>query len=770
MERNIWVINTNKLELMDMQNTLNASGSLRAYCVPGCKGVVSLIKRFDEVRPSVVLMDYDTQRNEKFSALKEIEGERKMSGIPIGFVVSERTESVLNDCYDKGAIFVFNKPLSENDVKRIVRMAWQHENTKQYERLLVKQSYELKAAREIKELNEKLKSRNELLHKIFGRYFSSEIVERILEHPDGAAIGGEKKNITVMLADLRGFTALSEGLEADVITDIVNNFLEKMTEVIYKYNGSVIEFMGDAILAVFGAPTALQNQQADAVAAAIEMQNTMSDVNYYNLQKGYSRIEMGIGIHYGEAFIGNIGSEKMMRYNVMGTTVNLCSRIENYSVGGQILISEKLFEILKDDIDITNTMVVDVKGISSSVRIYDVCGIHNVHSLSLNRLADEDCIPLKKEIKVHLNQIEDKTILGKSYTVTVKAMSNQYILIEMDKGEDIDIYADVEIVKRGARGYAKVMWKKENQYFLRCTSRNILKVGYEEATGVEKDYVKVEVANGNITFRYGSDVSLFVSDDDEQYFIKCISKTKKVRALEMLDYVIDDSGIEEGNEKIATAKVSKVMLDVYLNESGDDGVAAYFEKRITEYFDKTDVIDTGEKAINTVDMARYRKKQIPWAVVPSTCIAGQDSEIKVKCLENTTGTVINASDDTYIMIGIKGEVYDIERDKFEASYELSDEKLDIFEKMMDFIPSVEIGEEGKSVLIDELAKICYPKNNHYIYAKKLEKRTKVFGSGGRENYFLGRGGDYLAVRPDDTKDAYIIKGSIFMDTYEAIDN
>ncbi len=768
MERNIWVINTNKLELLDIQNTLNKTGSLRTYCVTGVRTIDSFLKRFDEVRPSVILIDYDNQKSENFKTLNKIKSVEEMSGIPIGFVASRRTDDVLDECYDKGAIFVFNKPLWKNDVKRISRAAWQHENMKQYESLLLKQSYELKTAREIKKLNEQLKSRNEILHKIFGRYFSSEIVERILDKPDGATIGGEKKCVTVMMADLRGFTALSEGIEADVITDIVNNFLEKMTEVIYKYNGSVIEFMGDAILAVFGAPMELKNQQADAVAAAIEMQNTMSDVNYYNLQKGYSRIEMGIGIHYGEAFIGNIGSEKMMRYNIMGTTVNLCSRIENYSVGGQILISERLFEILKDDIDITNTVVVDVKGISSSVRIYDVCGIHNVHHICLDRLADEDCIPLKKEINVQLNLMEGKTIIGKSYIVTVKAMSNQYILIETDG--NIDIYADVEIVKHNSRGYAKVMWKKENQYFLRCTSRNILKVGYEEVIGVEKERVKIESLNGNLVLRYGNDVNLCVSDEVEYYFIKCTSTTKKVRALEMLNYVIDESGIEEGNEKIATAKVSKVMLDVYLNETGDSGVTDYFEKKIADYFENTVILDTSEKDIDVTSMKKYRKKQIPWAVVKSTDIAAKGSGIVVKCLENTTGTLINTSEDTYIMIGIKGEVYDIKKEKFDLSYELSEEKLDIFEKMMDFIPSVEIGKDGNAVMIDELARICYPKNNNYIYAKQLDKRTKVFGTGARENYFLGRKGDYLAVRPDDTKDAYIIKGSIFADTYEPIDN
>jgi phosphoglycolate phosphatase len=122
------------------------------------------------------------------------------------------------------------------------------------------------------------------------------------------------------------------------------------------------------------------------------------------------------------------------------------------------------------------------------------------------------------------------------------------------------------------------------------------------------------------------------------------------------------------------------------------------------------------------------------------------------------------------MIGNRGEVYDIKKEKFDNSYYITDEKLDIFTSMMDFIPTVETMSDGcdekQCLSIDEMAKICYPKTGINIYAKELKNRTKVFGVSNREDYYIGHQGDYMAVRTDDVSDAYIIKRDIFHITYE----
>jgi len=118
------------------------------------------------------------------------------------------------------------------------------------------------------------------------------------------------------------------------------------------------------------------------------------------------------------------------------------------------------------------------------------------------------------------------------------------------------------------------------------------------------------------------------------------------------------------------------------------------------------------------------------------------------------------------MIGNRGEVYDIKREKFEASYIETNEKLDVFESMLNFIPAVLNVDSGNYESIDELAYMCYPRKGNGIYAKELQKRTKVFGINNNAEYFIGEKGDYLAARVDDVKDVYIIKRDIFQDTYE----
>ena len=118
------------------------------------------------------------------------------------------------------------------------------------------------------------------------------------------------------------------------------------------------------------------------------------------------------------------------------------------------------------------------------------------------------------------------------------------------------------------------------------------------------------------------------------------------------------------------------------------------------------------------------------------------------------------------MIGCRGEIYDIEKEKFENTYDVTDGKLDIFEQMLDFLPEVERESDGVYISLDEMAHLCYPKQGIEIYAKEIEKRTKVFPVMREQEYFLGRPGDYMAIRADDLCDIYIIQGEIFKQTYE----
>ncbi len=168
------------------------------------------------------------------------------------------------------------------------------------------------------ELTQSLSEKNTFIQQTFGRYLSDEIVANILEEPEGLELGGRKQTLTIMMADLRGFTSLSEERTAEEVVTLINNYLKVMTQVIFRHNGIIDEFIGDAILAVFGAPNKRDDDELRAVACAVEMQLAMAEVNETNRAMGLPELRMGIGLHTAEVVIGNIGSERRAKYGVVG--------------------------------------------------------------------------------------------------------------------------------------------------------------------------------------------------------------------------------------------------------------------------------------------------------------------------------------------------------------------------------------------------------------------------------------------------------------------
>lgn len=227
----------------------------------------------------------------------------------------------------------------------------------------------IKAMGRIKALNGQLELRNKMLSETFGRCLSDEIVRQQLDTPDGLALGGKKRTLTVMMSDLRGFTAMSERMEAQSLLALLNHYLGEMTEIVQRRNGTIIEFIGDGIMAIFGAPAPSDSHAADAVAAAIEMQSRMEAINAWNRERGYPVLEMGIGINTGEVIVGNIGSEKRTKYGVVGNHINLFGRIESYTVGGQVLISPKTRSMVSEPLDIAMEQEVFPKGVKTPLTL-----------------------------------------------------------------------------------------------------------------------------------------------------------------------------------------------------------------------------------------------------------------------------------------------------------------------------------------------------------------------------------------------------------------
>jgi adenylate cyclase len=246
-------------------------------------------------------------------------------------------------------------------------------------RLLVKMSDKLQ--QRLNKLNDQLDVRNRFIKKTFGQYLSNDVVDRILQSPEGASLGGEKRVVTTLMSDLRGFTATAERLPAESVVGIINNYLEVMTDIIFKYQGTIEEFIGDGILAVFGAPLMRDDDAKRAVACAVEMQSAVEKVNRLNQDAGYPEVQMGIGINTGEVVVGNIGSSRRTKYGVLGSNVNLTFRIESYSMGGQVLISDSTRKECGSILQIVNQMDVIPKGFKKSITIYEIGGIHGDYNL-----------------------------------------------------------------------------------------------------------------------------------------------------------------------------------------------------------------------------------------------------------------------------------------------------------------------------------------------------------------------------------------------------
>jgi PAS domain S-box-containing protein len=233
------------------------------------------------------------------------------------------------------------------------------------------------------ETKREIEVRNRLIAEVFGRYTSEAIVSQLLESPEGLEMGGETRKVTVVFADLRGFTPLCATLDPQRVVRLLNIHLGAMADVIMDYGGTIDEFLGDAVLTIFGAPAFAADDARRALACSIAMQRAMDVVNGRLSDEGLPAVEMGIAVHTGEVVVGNIGSPKRAKYGIVGTAVNLATRMESYTAGGQILCSEDTLREVGDIVDFDERSEIEVKGLSEPVQVFSVRGLRGEPDLSL---------------------------------------------------------------------------------------------------------------------------------------------------------------------------------------------------------------------------------------------------------------------------------------------------------------------------------------------------------------------------------------------------
>jgi class 3 adenylate cyclase len=209
----------------------------------------------------------------------------------------------------------------------------------------------------------------------FGRYVSPEVVQALLESPDGLRFGGEKRRVTILMSDLRGYTRFAEQGDPAWVMEVLNGYLARMTDIVVEHGGTINEFIGDAIFAVFGAPLPHADHAERAAACALAMQRAMGEINDGHAARGLPRFEMGIGVNTGEAVVGNIGSEQRAKYAVVGSAVNVAARVEGATVGGQTYVSAATWEAIRDIAEVAPPVAVEVKGLAEPLHLYELRGL-----------------------------------------------------------------------------------------------------------------------------------------------------------------------------------------------------------------------------------------------------------------------------------------------------------------------------------------------------------------------------------------------------------
>ena len=260
---------------------------------------------------------------------------------------------------------------------------------------------------------------------------TDEVVASVLDNPAGLHLGGEERKVTMLMSDLRGFTSFAERITPTQVVAFLNRYLETMVNVIMAYHGTIEALLGDGLFVLFGAPLGHETDAPRAVACAVAMQLAMDEVNAQNHREGLPDVEMGIGIHTGNVVVGNIGSQKHMKYAAVGNHVNLTSRIESYTTGNQILISETTRDEVGPVLRLDGQMQVEPKGVQEALTLYEVGGIGAPYNLLLPEQHDT-FVSLDSALDLRYMVLEEKHVSSTVFTGRLVKLSANGGVIHSD--------------------------------------------------------------------------------------------------------------------------------------------------------------------------------------------------------------------------------------------------------------------------------------------------------------------------------------------------
>ncbi len=303
----------------------------------------------------------------------------------------------------------------------------------------------------------------ELIRETFGRFVAPEVAARVLANPAGARLGGELRTVTILMSDLRGFTALTESLEPAVMLGLLNRYLSCMADCIMAHDGTISEFTGDGVLAFFGAPEARPDDARRALACAIDMQIALCGFN----QREAQDLRMGIGVNTGAVVAGNIGSSRRMKYGVVGDTINQAARLEGAALGGQVLVSQACIQAAGPDILTGPGQKLRAKGKKREVGCYPLLAVGEPYDLTVPGC---DSPKVAVDLAALCTRVEGKQLVGEPLRARVRGVGLHSLVLEggwaledrqvlqltllLEDGTSVEeLYANVVSWQPGAKGW-----------------------------------------------------------------------------------------------------------------------------------------------------------------------------------------------------------------------------------------------------------------------------------------------------------------------------
>jgi adenylate cyclase len=337
----------------DNRELLRVYLHLAGYQVTTARSGEEALQKVKREPPDLILLDVVMPGLDGYQVCAKLKEDKATQFIPIVMITALQEQEDRVKGIEAGADDFLSKPFDEHELMARV-----------------------KSLLRIKGLHDEVEQKNELLFKIMNRYVTEEVLALILEAPERyLKLGGESRIVTVLFADIRGFTKFAGAHSAKRVVEALNSFFSEFTRVIFKHKGTFDKYIGDAVMAFYGAPISYEDDVIRALQTALEMQQVFGQMKEKWWSEELTSLALGIGLNTGEAVVGNIGSEKVMDYTVIGDTVNVAKRLQEIAKPGQILISQSTYWQVKDQAIVKEIHPELLRGKLEPIAIYELKGL-----------------------------------------------------------------------------------------------------------------------------------------------------------------------------------------------------------------------------------------------------------------------------------------------------------------------------------------------------------------------------------------------------------